>query len=374
VALARRQGGVDVRVRQIAEALHGRQRYAVAVLAGSPLHRSLAAAGLSVLPIDSGRGDPRTAWRLFQAIGRDGYAVVDAHNPQSHLWATLAACLARAPVRICTVHNASRTSERSRLRAIGYETVLRAARRLGCGFVAVSPSIRDYLISLGVAPARVTTILNGITVPDDVPPRATAGMRERLGWSSEHYVVAVVGRLHPVKGHRYLVAALAELSPEFPLLRCLVVGDGSEHDRLQSDIDRRGLHDVVHLAGLRDDVPDLLRESDLMCLPSLSEGMPYALLEAAAIGLPMLASAVGGMAAVLTQDETARLVAPANSVALADELRWFMGHRERALELGRSAREMVRRRYGVERMIGETLRLYEGRPADRSIGAGGRRS
>src|SRR5439155_1105113 len=186
----------------------------------------------------------------------------------------------------------------------------RRARRLGCGFVAVSPSIRDYLISLGVAPARVTTILNGITVPDDVPPRATAGMRERLGWSSEHYVVAVVGRLHPVKGHRYLVAALAELSPEFPLLRCLVVGDGSEHDRLQSEIDRRGLHEVVHLTGFRDNVPDLLRESDLMCLPSLSEGMPYALLEAAAIGLPMLASAVGGMAAVLTQDETARLVAP----------------------------------------------------------------
>jgi glycosyltransferase involved in cell wall biosynthesis len=118
------------------------------------------------------------------------------------------------------------------------------------------------------------------------------------------------------------------------------------------------LHEVVHLTGFRDNVPELLRECDLMCLPSLSEGMPYALLEAATIGLPILASAVGGMAAVLTHDETARLVAPANSAALADELRWFMEHRERALELGRSAREMVRRRYGVETMVSETLALY----------------
>jgi hypothetical protein len=73
VALARRPGGVDVRVGQIAGALHGRRRYAVAVLAGSPLHRSLAAAGLRVLPIDSGRGDPRTVWRLFRVIVREGY-------------------------------------------------------------------------------------------------------------------------------------------------------------------------------------------------------------------------------------------------------------------------------------------------------------
>jgi glycosyltransferase involved in cell wall biosynthesis len=357
VALARRRGGVDVRVRQIAEALQGRRRYAVAVLEGSPLHRSLAKAGLSVLPLDSGRGDPRTMWRLYRAIRRGRFAVVDAHNPQSHLWATLAGWLARAPATICTVHNASRTSERSRLRAVGYEAILRAARPLGCRFVAVSPSIRDYLESLGIAPGRITMILNGIAIPDEALA-PTGIVRRSLGWAAEHYVVAIVGRLHPVKGHRYLLSAIASLTDELPQIRCLVVGEGTERSAVQSEIQRLRLGGIVHLAGQRDDVPDLMRDSDLLCLPSLSEGMPFALLEAAAIGLPLLASKVGGMAAMLVHDETARLVPPGDSAALAAELRWFVEHREKALELGRSAREMVRRRYGVETMVGETLALY----------------
>ena len=73
----------------------------------------------------------------------------------------------------------------------------------------------------------------------------------------------------------------------------------------------------------------------------------------------MLVSNVGGMAAMLVHDETARLVPPGDSDALAAELRWFMSHRERAVELGRAARQLVGRQYSVERMIAATLELYE---------------
>src|SRR5262245_25358956 len=164
--------------------------------------------------------------------------------------------------------------------------------------------------------------------------------------------------MEPTKGHRYLFGAHSQLRGRYPRLRCLVVGDGRDRDDLRSEVARLGLDTTVHFTGFRHDVPDLLREGDLLCLPSLSEGLPYALLEAAALGLPMLVSGVGDMGALLTHDKTARLVVPGDSGALARELSWFMDHLVEAAAIGRAARELVRTHLSVARMIGATLDAY----------------
>ena len=105
VDLAKRFGGADVRVLQLAEGLRGRSSCTVATLAGSPLHRRLAAAGLPRVPVTRRRGDPRIALDLARAARRGGFGAIDAHNPQSQLWALAAGLLARVPARVTTVHS-----------------------------------------------------------------------------------------------------------------------------------------------------------------------------------------------------------------------------------------------------------------------------
>lgn len=368
VALAKRFGGADVRVLRIAAALQGRRRYAVAAIAGSPLHERLEAAGLAVIPIASGRGDPRTLWALVRAIRRHRFGVVDAHNSQSHLWGALAGFVAFAPVRICTVHSITRYSDRGWHRVLLYESVLRLAGLLGCRFIAVSGSIRRYLGSLGLPESRTCLIPNAVDLPEK-PARSGSGIRGPLGWDAAADVVVVVGRLEPVKGHRYLLQALHGIREACPGLRCLIVGDGRERAALEAEVARLDLAGIVHFAGFRSDVPALLAESDILCLPSLSEGLPYAVLEAAAHGLPMVVSAVGGMAEFLVHGETARLVPPGDAAALARELRWLAEHCDERAALGRAARDLVRRRFDPDRMVAGTLAVYDGKPL--AAGAGG---
>ena len=161
-------------------------------------------------------------------------------------------------------------------------------------------------------------IHNSLQVPETISRQRDHPLFIELGWTEAVYVLIVVARLEPVKGHPYLIEAVSQLAPQFPHLRCLIVGDG----RTRSDLEAQAadLKNHIHFAGFRDDIAALLAGSDAFCLPSLSEGLPYALLEAGATRLPILARRVGGMAELLTHHENAYLIPPMDSIALAEGL------------------------------------------------------
>src|SRR5512140_2332060 len=129
VDMARYYGGAEARVIEMARSLHDRRRYAVVALAGSPLSRQLADAGLIQAPQSMSRGDPRLLFAIRRLTLRRNSRIVDAHNPQSQFWGMLAAATAGVPGRVCTVHSACRFSERGRIRGPGYEAVLRLSAR-----------------------------------------------------------------------------------------------------------------------------------------------------------------------------------------------------------------------------------------------------
>lgn len=364
VALAKRYGGAEVRVFDLARAFHGRLPYAVATLPGSVLHERLLAAGLNAVPLAYGRGDPRLAWAIYRLIRQGGYQVVDAHNPQSQWWGLLAAQLAHVPVRVSTVHLAYGRVQSDSLRGKVYEQVLRWNRRWGCRFVTVSQSIRRYLHELGVA--QVALIDNAVDL-DAVQQAAKAASgapdqdwRQALGWGAETFVVTTVGRLEPQKGHTYLVEAVRLAQERCPQLRCLVVGEGRLRPDLEQQIAAAGVAERIHLAGFRRDVPALLASSDAFCLSSLAEGLPYALLEATAQRLPLLVTRVDGMAELLTDRQTALFVPPADPQALADGLCWLAQNRQAAQALGQAAYDLVRQRFDPQRMVRQTLAVYAG--------------
>lgn len=371
VALAKRYGGAEVRVFDLARAFHGRLPYAVATLPGSVLHERLLAAGLNAVPLAYGRGDPRLAWAIYRLIRQGGYQVVDAHNPQSQWWGLLAAQLAHVPVRVSTVHLAYGRVQSDSLRGKVYEQALRWNRRWGCRFVTVSQSIRSYLHELGVT--QVALIDNAVDL-DAVQQAAKAASgapdqawRQILGWGPETFVVTTVGRLEPQKGHTYLVEAVRLAQERCPQLRCLLVGEGRLRPDLEQQIAAAGVAERIHLAGFRRDVPALLASSDAFCLSSLAEGLPYALLEATAQRLPLLVTQVDGMAELLTDRQTALFVPPADPQALADGLCWLAQNRQAAQALGQAAHDLVRQRFDPQRMVRQTLAVYAGSDLERAL-------
>ena len=141
-------------------------------------------------------------------------------------------------------------------------------------------------------------------------------------------------------------------------VRVLVVGDGRDRADLETEVASLGIGDFVHFAGFRSDIPGLLAQTDLLCMPSITEGLPYTALEAGRQAVPLLLSRVGGPERIFTEDETAAFVPPADAKALEVGIAALLDDPEKRQRLGTAAQDLVATRFSVDRMNGETLAHY----------------
>jgi glycosyltransferase involved in cell wall biosynthesis len=174
-----------------------------------------------------------------------------------------------------------------------------------------------------------------------------------------------VGRLVEQKGQRSLLQAAAVVAEARPEVRFALAGDGPLREQLEEDIRRLELADNVVLLGAIDDVPSLLASADVFALPSLYEGLCYAVIEAQAAGVPVVATPVGGVPENVVPGETGLLVPPGDSGALAQALVWMLEHPAEAGALADEARRRAFARYSKRRMVEQTAALYR-RPSSRS--------
>jgi glycosyltransferase involved in cell wall biosynthesis len=354
--LAHGFGGVETRVCSQALALKGRVEHcAVAVTPESPVHQRLRAAGVDCEPISASRADPRLLVELWRVIRRGRYHLVDAHNIQSLFWGHLAALLAGARGRVTTLHT-NYAEEYTGLRRIVYRTVARLMRGITSQYVQCTALLHEQAQSAGYG-ARSTVINNAVPVPADPLSEKDHSVGAEWGWTTDDFIVAVVGRLFPVKGQSYAVGAMAQLA-DLANVRLLVVGDGPDRAALERSVADLGLENSVRFAGFRQDVPRILRGVDCVCLPSLWENLPYAALEAAAYARPVVATAVGGVPDVFRDRETALLVPPRDARALAAAIRSLAESPGEARRLGRGAYQMVRRSFSTDELLRKTLDVY----------------
>ena len=355
VSLAENYGGADVRVIQIARALHGRRPYAVAVLKDSTTHRRLESFALRALPVPFGRGDPRVALCLYRFVRQQGIEVVESHNPQSHIWSLIAARMAGVRTRIWTIHSDYRKAG-TPLKSFVLDRLLRVGASLGCRFIVVSGREVEHLRSMGVPAGRIHFSANGVSAPEVT---ASSSLRSSLGGGAGTKILCGGARLDAIKGHSVLIKALQLLRSSCPDLRCVIFGDGPMKQRLQQEVAEAGLSDVVFFAGFRSDAAATVVECDLFCLPSHSEGMPFALLEAALLGVPAVVSAVGEIPSHFHHPDMARLVPPGDPNALAQEISWVLEHPKEAAEMAAAAKRMVLDRFSVARMTQDTFAVYD---------------
>jgi len=223
----------------------------------------------------------------------------------------------------------------------------------------VSESVAEFAAqTIGIPPAKLVVIPNGIPL-EDFQPGDRSRARVDLGIPLRVVVAGTVGRLQPVKGTRHLLEAWSRLVSGHPDAILLLVGGGSQQAALERMSRHLGISEHVRFLGDRADVPDLLRGMDVFVLPSLWEGMPNAALEAMAVGLPVVATAVGGTPEVVVDGVTGLLIPPGDPDALAQSIAHLLCDPDLRYRMGQAGRERVVNHFSVGRMVEQTTRLYE---------------
>ena len=329
-------------------------------------HRTrLEPAGVKIILIDLARTpsplrDLRALVRLAIMIRRGKFDIVHSHMSKGAMIGGLAGRLAGAPLVLNTAHNLgwlALTNPLARRLFWIYDKLLFALTldRL----VMVSQTREEQIVRAGlIGPDRVETIMNGIDA-DDLRSKASTGVdRKDLNVPDNALLIVTVARYVWFKAIDRLIEAVSLLGDAARNCRFVVIGDGEQGPALQRMIAQRGLEDRVTLLGPRLDVPRILALADLFVLPSVSEGMPIAIMEAMALGLPVVATAVGGVPELVVDGETGLLVPPRDPAALADAIRRVIDDEGDRKRLGEAGRARVRTFFTDAVMAQRTDDLY----------------
>lgn len=313
-----------------------------------------AEAGLPVVVLPQKPGlDPTWGLRFGRWLRHERIQLFHSHEFAMNVYGGAAARLVGVPT-LATIHGRHWVGE-ARRRVIAY----RVLRRLGMRIVAVAHDLASFLSErLSIPIDQIDVVRNGIPLPEPIPPSERPdrrrAAREGLGLPCTGPILVSVGSLFPVKDHANLLRAAAQL----PEVHVAIAGEGGEESRLRELAAALEIRARVHFLGLRDDVNEVLLAGDVFVLPSRSEGLPLALLEAMAIGLPVVATRVGGVSEVVEDGQSGFLVPPANPSALAAAVRSAFNSPDRCASMAQLAESRVRAEYSIDRMVEQYLALY----------------
>lgn len=359
-------GGAEHVVVQLATAFQAAGAWNVAFLPANGegwLARQLEGSGVTIEYLRLERPiSPAYARSLEAALRRHRVTVAHSHEFTMAVYGAWASWRAGIP-HVITMHGGRYYAARLRRRLALRAAIARSART-----AAVSvPLARDMSRDLWIRPSRILTIPNGVR---HVRPERVA-LRDELSLGPGDRLLVSVGNLYPVKGHRHLIDALARLAERHPQLHLAIAGRGELEGALAARARDHGLQGRVHLLGLRSDIPALLAAADVFVLPSLSEGLPLALLEAMFAGCPIVASDVGEVSVALAEGRAGILVEPGHPAALAAAIHGLLIDPDRARVLGESAGARAATEYDIGQMSRRYLEAYDHalrrRPATRSV-------
>jgi glycosyltransferase involved in cell wall biosynthesis len=278
--------------------------------------------------------------------------VVHTHQVGSLFYAGSAAHRAGVPVLVHTEHG-KHYSSRFRTRMLG-RFAARRVNRFFCVSGDIALEARRCRI---VDPGKIVVLPNGIDI-SRFHPRSGDSLRARFNIPADSPVIGTVGRLSEIKQQHLLLRALAELAPVFPSAHLLLVGDGPLRQELQRLADGLDLGGRVHFAGYQAEPESFLAMVNVFAISSRSEGMPLSVLEAWASGLPVVASAVGGLPELIGSTGAGLLFPTGDVAALASRLSDLLADEQTRLNMGRRGRQVVEQSHSVQRMAGEYHRHY----------------
>lgn len=357
------RGGGETYLFLLADRL-ARDRYTVSVLCPSEglLPQRLRKITIPVVPFAIPRLlSPTALVKLVRLFRQHRPDIVQSHGARTNLYATLAGRWARVPIIVCTIHNSLYDYPISHIRRSLYLIGERLTFALSDRVVCVADALaQDLTKRSGRDPRKIQVIRNGVDL-EAFNPKTVDGstVRREFGLEKDTPLIGIVGRMTPQKGHRDLLTALAQIRAAVPAVRVLIVGDGPLRDELVEYTGRHHLNDCCIFTGMREDIPAIMGALDVVALPSLSEGLPFILLEAMAMGKPVVATSVNGVSEVVKDGITAFLVPPRAPDLLARAVIALLVKKELSSRLGAAARQHVEQRFSLTLMMQQVERLYE---------------
>ncbi len=292
--------------------------------------------------------------RLYPLLKKGKFDIVHTHLFHANIVGRIMARLCGVPVVISTLHY-----------AFSYNGNLgifleRLTARLADRIIVVSGAAKRFCIKeIGIPQDKIRLIYNGIDVDMGKSILTDkSAIRTQLSLNND-FILGCVGRFNEVKGHYYLIKAAAEVIKVYGKIKVLLIGSGPLGKYLRAVADKMGISGHIIFLDNRRDIPQVLDSLDLYILPSLQEGLSITLLEALAMGKPVIATAVGGNPEVIVDGQSGLLIPPKDYRALAEAIISLLNNREKAKDLGLRAMERVSEKFNIKNTVRETESLYE---------------
>ena len=310
--------------------------------------------------------DSLALWKLFECLKREEFDLVNTHTPKAGILGPIAAKLAGVPIIIHTVHG-----------FLFHDNVPIPKRFIFMGAEKLTATFADYLFSQSSEdieqaikhkislPENIFYIGNGIDVTRfnphniSIPPQKK---REEVGIKADELVVGIVARLVYEKGYMELFQAAVELTRKFDNVKFLVVGpvENERKDAVNLELlEELGIEESVIFLGMRKDVPELYSIMDIFVLPSWREGIPRALMEAMAMGVPVVATNIRGCREVVKNGETGLLVPVRNHQALAEATAILLQDKQKRIEMGKAGRQYILTNFTEDAVYQRIIQLYD---------------
>lgn len=294
---------------------------------------------------------------LRKYIQEQDISIVHTHGVRANLVARIAACRESRPI-VTSVHSVLRYDYDTAAKALFARVLTRLTNLKTDRFIAISRAIEEDILGMGVNPDRITLIHNGLDISKFGLPADGEQLKNNLGLNPDLPIVSVVARLHPVKGHEYFLQAARILLDRGIKAQFLLVGDGIYRDRLEKMRTDLKLDQDVFMPGYYSPIEDIYGISDLVCLPSLMEGLGMVILEAMHFNVPVVASRVGGVPEIITDGVNGLLVEPRDPEGLAAAMAKVFSDPELRGRLCTQGQKTVGV-FSMESMIRKEEKIYE---------------
>ena len=295
--------------------------------------------------------------RLYALIKKHRFDIVQSYNISARLFGTITAKLAGVPVITVTERTARLlySSRGSRFYLFFEKFAMRFADLL----IANSEAGRNFAVSRGIRRARTSVIYNGIDQGRLKVTKPKNNIRAEFSMSSDAFLVGMVARLEPLKDPFAFIEAAQKLIPKYENLYFILVGSGSLLDMIRDKVLKTDLKNNFLITGHRSDTADLLNSMNIMVLTSKEvEGCSNVLLEAMTLGVPVIATRVGGNAEVIEHEKTGLLIPPAKPLALVEAIERLYHNKALRIKCADNARKKTSTRFSQSKMVTAHEKLY----------------
>lgn len=332
----------------------------LAVVESSAISKEAENLAIPVHYVGKHRLDVKIPQNIRTLIKQEGYQVVDTQNIQSKFWASLA--IKKTNATLVSTLNSWYANEHGKASMKGkIYTLLELATNANLSVcITVSENDRKSAIAANIPTEKVELIYNAVETDTQNIQSDRAWLLSKFSLPPNKVICTAVGRLVAIKGHDVLIKSIEWIKQTISDFHILIVGEGKFRQELEQLIQNSNAQEFVTLAGYQDRETALaiIHASDIFIMPSRYEGTPVALLEAASLGVPIIASNVGGIPELVTHEQEALLTPPENPSALANAILQFIYDKNLASRLAKNAKEKAQKQFSLERQFELTWAAY----------------